>query len=90
MAVLRAAVKSPGDRLCAVLAGDVGHLAVSLAVFEDAVKLHIGEVVGDHRFGILGVAQEDVVEARFLDVVFGINVVLLLDARVCLIPCVYQ
>ena len=60
--VLRAPVQRIGHGLRAVLPGDVGHLAVALAVFQHAVQLDIGEVVGDHRLGVLRVAQEDVVQ----------------------------
>ena len=57
--VLGAPVQGVSHSLGAVLAGDVGHLAVALVVLQHAVQLHIGEVVGDHGLGVLGVPQEE-------------------------------
>ena len=84
-AVLAAAVQRIGERLGAVLARDIRHQPVALAVLEHAVQMHKGEVVRHHRLGILRVAHEDVVEPLLLDIVFGIDMVLFLDAGVGLV-----
>lgn len=81
-----APVQGVSHRLGAVLSGDVGHLAVALVVLQHAVQLYIGEVVGNHGLGVLGVPQEDVIQAGSLDIVLGVDVVLFLHAGVGFVP----
>lgn len=57
------------NRFGAILAGNVGHFAGSLVVLHDAAHFYESEVVGDHGFSVLGVAQENMIHADFVDVV---------------------
>ncbi len=82
LVILSAAEERVRHGLGAVLARDVGHEAVTLRVGEDAGGLHVGVVVGDHGLGVLAVAHEDVVQALALDVLLGVDVVLLLHGGV--------
>ena len=86
MVVFAAPMQGIGHRLGAVLPGDVGHLAVALVVLQHAVQLYISEVVGNHGLGVLGVPQEDVIQAGSLDIVLGVDVVLFLHAGVGFVP----
>ena len=81
-----------GVRHClgAILAGNVRHQAVALAVRQRTTHMHVSEVVGDHGFRILRIAQENIVETSFLDELLGPDMILLLNARIGRIRRVHQ